>query len=172
MASLGNLKHHINSVAKQRGTVISVDPSQMIIEVATSAIDGDGKRIAVYEFPNNFVWPRVGEIWSIYQEGTDWILGNKIPNDDEVEAMQNSVPGSSGLADFIPGDLKLSANPNLQYGWLQANGGFVRIIDYPELFAVLGHAQNNDVDPGDGTFKLPLMDNDVWPNWVGWIVKT
>lgn len=44
-------------------------------------------------------------------------------------------------------------------GWLSCDGVFVTQAAYPALFAVIGHRWNGGVDPGDGTFRLPPLNN-------------
>lgn len=167
MASLTNVKTHMTRVAKLRVKILMVDPAQRIIDVAI--VDGNARRLAMFDIDPSFVWPREGEEWSIYEENGDWVLGKKFLNADENGAFQASIPGMSILAPVIPGDLKLTAAISLQYGWLEADGSFVDQIDYPELFALIGHSQNGDVDPEDGTFKLPDPDPS---SGLRWLVKT
>jgi len=56
---------------------------------------------------------------------------------------------------FAPGDLLASAATARSGGWLLCNGTFVNQSAYSALFAAIGHTHNGNVDPGDGTFKLP-----------------
>jgi len=54
-----------------------------------------------------------------------------------------------------------AGNPSLLDAavWLLCNGQFVSQATYPALFSLIGHTYNGGVDPGDGTFKLPDLQN-------------
>lgn len=56
---------------------------------------------------------------------------------------------------FAPGDILTSAATARSGGWLLCNGTFVNQSAYSALFGAIGHRHNNNVDPGDGTFRLP-----------------
>lgn len=51
------------------------------------------------------------------------------------------------------------ASTSVPPGTLITSGAFVSQSTYANLFAKVGHAYNGGVDPGDGTFKLPDVDN-------------
>jgi hypothetical protein len=76
------LSDHLTRVAKLRATIVTVDPSQRLIEAVT-AEGGPPRRLAIFDIPNGFMWPVEGEDWSIYEENGYWRLGNKYLNDDE-----------------------------------------------------------------------------------------
>lgn len=163
---ISNIGNHIPNIPKLRAKIVTVDTSQRIIEAVTP--DGGVKRIALFDIPTSFVWPKENETWSIYRENNDWVIGKKFLNEEESKAFQTSLPGSSNLDHFVPGDLKLSAN-SLQFGWLRANGAFVKQADYSQIYQKIGHSQNNGIDPEDGTFKLPFASA---PTGLYWLVKT
>jgi len=56
---------------------------------------------------------------------------------------------------FAPGDLLSSGATARSGGWLLCNGTFVNQAAYQALFNAIGHKFNANVDPGDGTFRLP-----------------
>jgi hypothetical protein len=87
------VRDHINRVNKLRAQVITVDPSQRLIEVATA--DGGLRQLSVYDVPSQFTWPLEGEEWSIYEENGYWYLGNKWLDPDESELFEAMNPGDS-----------------------------------------------------------------------------
>ena len=87
------VRDHINRVNKLRAQVITVDPSQRLIEVTTA--DGGLRRLSVYDVPSQFTWPLEGEEWSIYEENGYWYLGNKWLDPDESELFEAMNPGDS-----------------------------------------------------------------------------
>jgi microcystin-dependent protein len=52
-----------------------------------------------------------------------------------------------------------SCEPFSPSGWLACDGTFKSQATYANLFAAIGHTYNNNVDPGDGTFKLPDLNS-------------
>lgn len=82
---------HIARTSKLRTVVTTVDPSQRIIEVATK--DGTVRRLAIFEIPNGFRWPREGEEWTIYQENGYWYLGSPILSSEDDEQLRSLQPG-------------------------------------------------------------------------------
>lgn len=92
---MGNIDSRMNRVPKQRATIVTVDPSQRLIEVATS--DGGIRRLAVFDIPSYFTWPVQGEEWSIYEENGYWRLGDKYLSREEDERLRNLQPGGSLL---------------------------------------------------------------------------
>lgn len=78
---------------KMRAIVTTVDPSQRLIEVVTT--DGGIRRLAVFDVPSQFTWPKQDEEWSIYEEGGYWFLGNKYLNSDENDFFEAMEPGDS-----------------------------------------------------------------------------
>lgn len=56
-----------------------------------------------------------------------------------------------------------SAEPNAPAGWLACDGSFKLQSAYANLFSAIGHTYNLGVDPGDGTFKLPSLNNSMVP---------
>lgn len=59
-------------------------------------------------------------------------------------------------AGFQVGDIKPWPTVIPPANWLSMDGSFVNQADWPALFALISHSANGGVDPGDGTFKLPL----------------
>lgn len=68
-----------------------------------------------------------------------------------------------------PGDIKMSGRATPTSGWLLCDGTFKSQTTYPDLYAAIGHTHNGGVDPGDGTFRLPvpgrfpMMANATYP---------
>ena len=65
-----------------------------------------------------------------------------------------AIPGNS-LVNFLTGEIKLHAGtrlPNLR--WLFCNGSFVKRIDFPRLFAVIGFTYGRH-EQDDSLFQLP-----------------
>lgn len=86
------IRDHLKQT-KLRAKVVTVDPRYRRIEVVP---DGGGViQVAVYEIGNNFAWPQEGEIWSIYREGLNWVLGNPVPSD---------IDASIRIEDLNPGE--------------------------------------------------------------------
>jgi len=81
---------------KQRVKITTVDPSARRIEGVLK--DGAIIQIALYEIPNQFRWPIVGEYWTVIRENNFWYLGSahELDEDFPVEAME-------------PGDTKIGA---------------------------------------------------------------
>lgn len=89
------VRDHINRVNKLRAQIVTVDPSQRLIQVVTA--DGGLRQLSVYDIPSQFTWPLEGEEWSIYEENGYWYLGNKWLNPDEDEEFKNLSPGDTYL---------------------------------------------------------------------------
>lgn len=85
------LKDHFNRVPRLRGTITTVDPSQRLIEISTA--DGNIRRLAIFDVPSHFTWPKQGEEWGCYEENGYWYLGNKWLNPDESAAFEAMQPG-------------------------------------------------------------------------------
>lgn len=91
-------------VAKLRAQITTVDPASRVIEVAT--VDGAARRLFVADIdPAGFVWPQVGEEWSIYDENGYWRLGAKFLSQDESALFESLQPGDHypGLEPGPPG---------------------------------------------------------------------
>lgn len=56
------------------------------------------------------------------------------------------------------GDLAITFN-GAQPGWIQCLGQYVAVVDYPELYSVIGTRFDDDAPAG--TFKLPQTLNDL-----------
>jgi hypothetical protein len=95
---MGNIDSRMNRVPKQRATIVTVDPSQRLIEVATS--DGGIRRLAVFDIPSYFTWPVQGEEWSIYEENGYWYLGNRFFNEEEDALLTTMQPGQGLMDDY------------------------------------------------------------------------
>lgn len=87
------VRDHMSRVNKLRAKIITVDPSQRLIQVATA--DGGLRQISVWEVPTNFTWPVQDEQWTIYEENGYWYLGGKILNVEEDEILRSLSPGDS-----------------------------------------------------------------------------
>lgn len=59
---------------------------------------------------------------------------------------------------YEPGDI-ITSGATTRTGCLLCNGTFVNQSAYPDLFSAIGHKFNGNVDPGNGTFKLPDFQN-------------
>lgn len=65
-------------------------------------------------------------------------------------------------AAWQPGDVRLSAaNAAPPPGWLTAAGSLVSQTTFAALFAAIGHAFNNGVEPAAGMFRLPDLQGRV-----------
>lgn len=90
------LNDHLNRVSKMRAHIVTVDPSQKLIEALTA--DGSVKRLVVADVPNSFMWPREGEDWSIYEENGYWYLGNKYLDQEEDRLLRAMLPGTGRIS--------------------------------------------------------------------------
>ena len=72
---------------------------------------------------------------------------------DGLRAEVVSVPGSGG--GVPPGASFSYHGTTAPAGYLLEANQLVDIADYPDLFAVIGHAANGGVDPGGGQFRIP-----------------
>lgn len=89
------IKDHVSRVSKLRARIVTVDPTQRLIEVVTP--DAAVRRLAVFETPPSFTWPKEGEEWSIYQENGYWYLGNRFANIDDPVKIEDLQPGDNLL---------------------------------------------------------------------------
>lgn len=69
---------------KVRAKITACDPSQRLIHAQLR--DGGSIAVAVWEVPDAFRWPQVGEVWTIRRENLFWILGERL-NVDEWEGL-------------------------------------------------------------------------------------
>lgn len=93
------IKDHVNRVAKMRISITAVDPAQRLIHAVGA--DGGAKQVSVFDVPAYFVWPRVGEQWTAYEENGYWYLGNKFLNPNENIAFQSMNPGDRFASDDV-----------------------------------------------------------------------
>lgn len=61
------------------------------------------------------------------------------------------------------GMVMASCESSAPTGWLACDGTFKSTSTYSDLFNAIGHTYNNGIDPGDGTFKLPDLNNNRAP---------
>lgn len=101
---------HLSRVSKLRCRILTVDPSKELIEGITQ--DRQIRRIALFDLPSNFAWPREGEEWSIYEENGYWRLGNRFLSPEEREALRSVEPGQ-GLDQIKPKPI-IPATPTAQ----------------------------------------------------------
>lgn len=64
---------------KVRVTIVACDPTQRLIHGRFK--DGGVTSIAVFEIPQAFRWPQVGEVWTVSKQNNYWILGSRLNND-------------------------------------------------------------------------------------------
>lgn len=94
------IRDHQTRVAKLRVTIVTVDPTQRLIEAV--AQDGAVRRLATFDAPNNFRWPREGEQWSIYEENGYWTLGNQFEVDPDAQSIEDfGVGDGPGTKKFV-----------------------------------------------------------------------
>lgn len=118
---------HLTRTVKYKGRIVTSDPLTQRIEVVLG--DGVVRQISPYNISR---WPIEGEVWTIYQENQDWMLGFR------WEAADDEFPSSS----LEPGDMKLDsstiydvegnrivATPPPNDGdsivWIESNGAWV-----------------------------------------------
>lgn len=121
------VSNHLTRTVKYKGRIVTSDPLTQRIEVVFG--DGAVRQISPYNIPR---WPIEGEIWTVYQENQDWMLGFR------WEAADDEFPSSS----LEPGDMKLDsstiydvegnrvvATPPPNDGdsivWIESNGAWV-----------------------------------------------
>lgn len=69
---------------------------------------------------------------------------------------------------YATGDLKYTYQSLVPVGWLPAEGAYVRKDDFPELFSVVGNAQ--DTSATGAQFKLPAPT--PLDSYGRWIIRT
>jgi hypothetical protein len=123
------IRDHLKQT-KLRAKVITVDPRYRRIEVVP---DGGGViQVAIYEIGSNFTWPREGEIWSIYREGLNWVLGNPVPADINAPIrIEDLNPGEA----IAPSVIYTAPNTTLARKYVQiiGNGQDLTYIVYHNL---------------------------------------
>lgn len=85
------VRDHLHHVRKMRAIVTTVDPEKR--EIHVRGADGGDRQLAVFDVPVYWVWPRVGETWSIYEENGYWILGHRFLDQDEDAALRSLNEG-------------------------------------------------------------------------------
>lgn len=69
------------------------------------------------------------------------------------------------------GDVKVTAREGTQSGWILAAGGTFAIVDYPELYDVLGTRFNTGGEPA-GTFRVPNVSTAPLGSGLTALIKT
>lgn len=93
------LSDHLTPL-KQRVQITGVDPSTRSIQ--GSLRDGATIAITVWEVPHSFVWPVVGENWSVRRESGMWLLGHRIETLNDGHSIQDLNPGQGKIhADVV-----------------------------------------------------------------------
>lgn len=136
---MGNVNDRMNRVPKFRGIITTVDPSQRLIEVSTP--DGGMHRLAVFDVPAAFTWPKQGESWSVYEQNGNWYLGDKFLDPEEDVAFRAMQPGESRIIsggggngyDTLPIGATMSwTRTTLPEGYVLANGQSLTKAAYPQ----------------------------------------
>lgn len=166
------VRDHINRVNKLRAQVITVDPSQRLIEVTTA--DGGLRRLSVYDVPSQFTWPLEGEEWSIYEENGYWYLGNKWLNPDESELFESMSPGDSRS----PGLFKTKLTGGNQKTWvirhhLNNLAPNVSITEAPKYFIFGKTASPTDTTLYNlvGAYTDPAVPGLIWCSSTRELIK-
>lgn len=89
----------LNSVgSKQRVKIFAVDPSTRTIH-AVLMQSGAGINVAVWETGNLFIWPKEGEIWTVYKGSNGiWMLDKPVETVDTVFPVDGMEPGQAKIA--------------------------------------------------------------------------
>lgn len=86
--------------SKTRVSIVTVDPSTRRIEGAMK--DGSMIQIAVWEAPNAFVWPEVGEMWLVHKDGGIWML--------DCRQQYSADESTLDITSMAPGQMVLDSN--------------------------------------------------------------
>jgi hypothetical protein len=78
-------------------TILTVDPKQRKIEAILK--DGAAVQVAVFDTPGFFVWPKVGERWTIHKYNGIWMLNHRLGTEDDHQ-----------IDDLEPGQAKIDAD--------------------------------------------------------------
>lgn len=89
-----SLGAHLTPV-KQRASITVVIPAERRVEGRLR--DGAPISIQVWEVPGAFVWPDVGEIWTVQRTGSVWMLGSRIETFDEDSKISELEPGQGQI---------------------------------------------------------------------------
>jgi len=77
--------------------ILTVDPQQRKIEAILK--DGAAVQVAVFDTPGFFVWPKVGERWTIHKYNGIWMLNHRLGTEDDYQ-----------VDDLQPGEGKIDAD--------------------------------------------------------------
>jgi hypothetical protein len=77
--------------------ILTVDPKQRIIQGILK--DTTSVEIAVFDTPGFFIWPKVGENWTIHQYNGIWMLNHRLGGADDYQ-----------IDDLEPGEAKIDAD--------------------------------------------------------------
>lgn len=81
----------LSSIARYTCSIITVDPTQRLIEVN---MQGSGARyITIVDVPIAFRWPVVGEKWVIRQENSNWYLDGPVPTISTATSVPLPIEG-------------------------------------------------------------------------------
>lgn len=155
------LADHLTS-RTQRVRITLVDPSTR--QLQGTLRDGASINITVWQVAASFVWPLVGEQWTVTRQSGVWILGQRM----------EAADGSHSIQDLEPGQAKIDANVVfdrrgmpigvpigvpmpwtrivIPTGYVSANGQWLDAVDYPDAYEVA----LEEVDAGN-----PLWDVDT-----------
>jgi microcystin-dependent protein len=79
-----------------------------------------------------------------------------------LEAATKQYVDAAAGSGIPPGVIQMYGGPGAPSGWLLCDASLKSTTTYAALFAVIGHAFNNNVDPGGGQFRLPDI-NGIFP---------
>lgn len=92
-----SVKSHLGQSFERyrQAKIMTVDPSQRRVEGVLS--EGAMVQIAVFDIPSFFRWPKEGEIWTIYQQGGVWRLGNQLELQTAEHPIENLDAGDTKI---------------------------------------------------------------------------
>jgi hypothetical protein len=88
------ISQHLTSL-KQRVRITVVNPSTRTVQGLLR--DGGTVSVTVYETPGAFVWPVVGEQWTVARQSGVWLLGSRIEGLDDTHSIEALAPGASRI---------------------------------------------------------------------------
>lgn len=95
-------------VAKQRAQILTVDPSNRVVEGILK--DQATVRIAIWDIGAFFRWPKQGEFWTINYVNNNWMLGEYVgTNQDADVSTIEDIKEGSALISVPSGNLHLTS---------------------------------------------------------------
>lgn len=88
-------------IGSRRACKIStVDPANRKIEAILK--DATTVQVAVFDTPGLFIWPKVGEYWTIHQREGFWMLDHRVESYDDEQKIADLQPGEGRIdADVV-----------------------------------------------------------------------